>query len=95
MSFIHLNSINPNIQYTLELEDTKGQGLTFLDTITTRSDTQIQVNVYRKPTHTDHYLDFHSYHPLCHKRSVVNTLLRRARAFHHQLWRESGKRQNE
>ena len=76
MSFIF---INPNIQFTLELEDTEGQGLPFLDTITTRSDTQIQVNVYRKPTHTDRYLDFHSYHPFCHKRSVVNTLLRRAR----------------
>jgi len=32
----HLNSINPNIQFILELEDTKGQGLPFLDTITTR-----------------------------------------------------------
>ena len=75
----HLNSIKPNIQFTLELGDTEGQGLPFLDTITTRSDTQIQVNVDSKPTHTDHYLDFHSHHPLCHKTSVVNTLLRRAR----------------
>ena len=75
----HLNSIKPNIQFTLELGDTEGQGLPFLDTITTRSDTQIQVNVDSKPTHTDRYLDFHSHHPLCHKTSVVNTLLRRAR----------------
>ena len=29
----HLNSINPNIQFTLELENTNGQGLPFLDTI--------------------------------------------------------------
>jgi len=75
----HLNSINPNIQFTLELENSNGQGLPFLDTITTRRDTEIQVNVYRKPTHTDRYLDFLSSHPLCHKRSVVNTLLRRAK----------------
>ena len=74
----HLNSINPNIQFTLELENTNGQGLPFLDTITSRRSTKIQVDVYRKPTHTDHYLDFFSCHPLCHKRSVVNTLLRRA-----------------
>ena len=28
----HLNSINPNIQFTLELENTNGQGLRFLGT---------------------------------------------------------------
>ena len=74
----HLNSINHHIQFTLELEDTKGQGLPFLDTITTRRGTQLEVNVYRKPTHTDRYLDFNSHHPMCHKRSVVSTLLHRA-----------------
>ena len=74
----HLNSIKPNIQFTFELENTNGQGLPFLDTITSRRGTEIQVDVYRKPTHTDRCLDFFSCHPLCHKRSVVNTLLRRA-----------------
>ena len=74
----HLNSINPHIQFPLQFEDTKGQGLLFLDTITTRRGTQLEVNFYRKPTHTDRYLDFNSHHPMCHKRSVVSTLLRRA-----------------
>ncbi|XP_022784575.1 uncharacterized protein LOC111325104 [Stylophora pistillata] len=74
----HLNSINPNMQFTLELENTNGQGLPFIDTIPIRRDTKIQVDVYRKPTHTDRYLDFFSCHPMCHKRSVVNTLLKRA-----------------
>ena len=59
----HLNSINPSIQFTLELEDTKGQGLPFLDTITKRRGTQLEVNVYSKPTHTDRYLDVNSHHP--------------------------------
>ena len=40
----HLNSINPNLQFTLELENTNGQGLPFLDTITTRRGTAIQVD---------------------------------------------------
>lgn len=72
----HLNSINPHIQFTKEVEE--NNSLSFLDTVTTRVNERIQVNVYRKPTHTDKYLDFNSHHPSQHKRSVVNTLLDRA-----------------
>ena len=75
----HLNSVNANIQFTLEPENTNVYGLPFLDTITSRRGTAVEVEVYRKPTHTDRYLDFHFRHPLCHKRSVVNTLLLRVR----------------
>ena len=72
----HLNSVNPNIQFTKEVE--QGNRLSFLDTTTTRVRGRIQVSVYRKPTHTDKYLDYNSHHPSQHKRSVVNTLLHRA-----------------
>jgi len=48
----HLNSVKPNIQFTFELENTNGQGLPFLDTITSRRGTDIQVAVYtRSDTH--------------------------------------------
>ena len=73
---IHLNSINPHIQFTLEIEE--NNSLPFLDTLTTRVNHHIKVEVYRKPTHTDRYLDFHSHHPIQHKKSVVNTLMDRA-----------------
>ena len=75
----HLNSINANIQLTLKLEDASGYGLPFLDTVTSRRGAAIQFEVYRKPTHTDRDVDFLSHHPLRHKRSVVKTLLLRAR----------------
>ena len=73
----HLNSINTHIKFTEETEDESG--LAFLDTNTKRTDEgNVVVDVYRKPIHTDKYLDFNSHHPATHKRSVAKTLLERA-----------------
>ena len=73
----HLNSINPHIQFTKEVEE--NNCISFLDTAITRIHDRIQVSMYRKPTHTDKYLDFNSHHPAQHTRSVVNTLLEKAK----------------
>ena len=72
----HLNSVEQNIQFTIEME--QNNCLPFLDTLTIRKEDYLTTDIYRKPTHTDKYLDFTSHHPIQHKRSVVNTLLERA-----------------
>ena len=53
----------------------------FLDTLVTpQEDGTLTTRVYRKPTHTDQYLQQHSHHNLACKYSVMNTLKHRAKA---------------
>ena len=74
----HLNSINTNIKFTIEIES-EGSAA-FLDIKTTRQDDgSITVSVNRKATHTDRYLDFKSHHHPQHKHLVVHTLMDRAK----------------
>lgn len=72
----HLNQVNHNIKFTREEED-HGK-IEFLDSDIKRcNDSHLELSVYRKPTHTDQYLNFHSHHPLNQKLGVVRTLLHR------------------
>ena len=73
----YLNSIDPHIKFTIEQPNAEG-GIPFLDTFPKPKGENIAVAVYRKPTHTDRYLDFNSSHPVSAKRAVVRALMDRA-----------------
>ena len=52
-----------------------------LDTLVApNTDGSLSTKVYRKPTHTDLYLQWDSHHTIATKYSVVNTLYHRAKA---------------
>ena len=73
----HLNSVSPAIQFTVERE-TDNQ-LPFLDVLVMRDEGEkLKTTVYRKKTHTDRYLPFHSYHGVQAKANSVRTLMKRA-----------------
>ncbi|XP_068737985.1 uncharacterized protein [Montipora capricornis] len=71
-----LNSIDQHISFTIEEEN--NNQIAFLDALVTRKDNDLIIGVYRKPTHTDRYLDFFSHHDKRHKTSTAETLLHRA-----------------
>ena len=73
----HLNSTDPHIKLTIELPGT--DGLPFLDTLTKPTPNSIEFTVYRKPTHTDRYLDYNFNHPISAKLSVIHSLIHRAK----------------
>ena len=74
----HLNSQQPTIRFTMEIE--KDNTIPFLDTSVSRdSNRLLTTTVYRKPTHTDQYLAYDSHHPQSVKRGIVKCLYDRAK----------------
>ena len=76
----HINSIDHCTQFTVE--NTRTDGSTpFLDTLVmAQSDGSLAIAVYRKPTHTDLYLQWDSHHTISAEYSGVSTLNHMARA---------------
>ena len=77
-NFLHfLNSQNPRIQFTMETE--KNNQIAFLDVLVEKQPNgKLSHKVYRKPTHTDRYLNKASNHHPGQKRGVIKTLANRA-----------------
>ena len=75
----HLNSIHPNIKFTCEEVRSDGS-MPFLDIlITPEEDGSLNTPVFRKPTHTDLYLQWNSHHTISSKYSVAGTMYHRAK----------------
>ena len=77
--FNHVNSIDENIKFTAETTKADGS-MPFPDTmVTLKSDGSLSTTVYRKPTHTNQYLQWDSHHAISNKYSVISSLLHRAK----------------
>ena len=70
----YLNNIHPSIKFNIEQENDQ-LSLSFLDIALTRNqDGSLKHSVYRKPTLTDRYLNYRSFHHPQIKSSVCRTL---------------------
>ena len=73
-SLEHINKVDPAITFTIKGNQENG-AIPFLDTIVKlEADNTLSLTVYRKPTHTDQYLQWDSHHNLVAKYSVISTL---------------------
>ena len=74
-----INEMDAHIKFTMECPDNEGS-IPFLDTTCRpNSNHTIHTTVYRKPTHTERYLDWNSNHHISAKRSVRQALTYRAK----------------
>lgn len=74
---LYINSKETTIKFTIEKEE--NNQLPFLDILITKDSQHFETKIYRKPTHTNRYLNFNSNHPLMIKKGVVKSLYDRAK----------------
>ena len=75
----HINKVDPAIKFTFEGNQENGF-IPFLDTLVKlEADNTLSITVYRKPIHTDQYLQWDCHHNLAAKYNVIRTLAHRAR----------------
>ena len=89
--FHHINSIEDSIQFTAENIQADGT-LHFLDVLVIpQPDGSLSTAVYRKPTHTNQYLQWDSHDAISAKYSVISTLFTGPKKFvpQNNIWRKN------
>ena len=71
----YINSIHPNIKFTLELENE--HSLNFLDLMIQNINNHLKFKIYRKPTTTDITIHASSFHPFAQKMASFNSFVNR------------------
>ena len=72
----HINGLHDRIKFTMEIEN--NNSIAFLDVLVSKNNSRLTTTVYRKPTHTDRYLNYRSnHHPLI-KSGIIKCLRNRA-----------------
>ena len=71
----YLNNIHPNIKFTTE--NKKNQSIPFLDVLIKKKHGRLHTEMYRKPTFTGVYLNWHSLTSKKYKIGLINCLLDR------------------
>ena len=75
----HINKVDPAIEFTVE-GNQENDTIPFQDTLVKpEADNTLSITVYRRPMHTDQYLQCDSCHNLAAKYTVISTLTHRAR----------------
>ena len=75
----HINNIKASIKFTIEHET--NNSIRFLDVCVTREASGgLMTKIYKKPTHTNRYLNFNSAHSMSQKQGLVKCLLKRAQS---------------
>ena len=72
-----LNSLHPDIRFTIECSDKQ---LPFLDVLVTKEGSKLETDIYYKPSDSKQYLLFNSCHPKHTRTSIPYSLARRIRS---------------
>lgn len=85
----YFNSHSKNLQFTIEKEDSE-QCVPFLDTRVHRDDTIIKLKWYRKETHSNKMLHYHSNHNINTKINVIKQMKIRVERICHESYIREG-----